>query len=139
MKTRSTPTYLTALGIIDAHDGTQTQREYLQALARKHRGHREAMAEDAGVSVATIYRVLAAQALHGAGAELEAPRCATVQDLASVTGLASFRLGVSPRGSVSLTAGGRVFHGPTYDAALDDALRWARAEKAARDAGGRLV
>ena len=134
-----TTSYLTALGVLDAHDGTALQRDYLTDLARRHRGNRQAMADAAGVSEATIYRVLAAQALEGAAVELHAPRLATVQDLARVTGEETFQVVVQSPQQVTLRAGGRAFYRRTFDEALAAAIKWARAEKAAHEAGGRLV
>jgi|FLOH01.1.fsa_nt_gi transcriptional regulator of acetoin/glycerol metabolism len=61
-RTKRTPrpalSYLKALQIVDAHEGTTRARDYLRGLAKLHRGNRRAMAESAGVSVATLYRAL---------------------------------------------------------------------------------
>ena len=125
-------TYLTALGIVDAHDGTSLQRDYLIAIARKHRGNRKAMAEDAKVSEATLYRAISAQALEGVQVEIEAQRIATVQELARLTARRTFKVSVNPDMAVLLRVADRSFIGQSFEAALLQAVQWARAEKEGR-------
>ena len=50
--------YITALHIIDRHDGTTRCMDYLLELARKHGGNRAAMAKEAGVCDVTIWRYI---------------------------------------------------------------------------------
>lgn len=53
-----TISYVTALHVVDKHDGSSLCLDYLLRLAHDHQGHRGKMAKAAGVSEVTLWRYI---------------------------------------------------------------------------------
>ena len=54
----SEKSYITALHVVDQHEGTHRVLELLVPLIRKHNGHRGKMAAELGVSEVTLWRYI---------------------------------------------------------------------------------
>ncbi len=50
--------YITALHVVDQHEGTTRVVDLLIALAREHQGNRPKMAQALGVSTVTLWRYI---------------------------------------------------------------------------------